>query len=544
MSNCPSWRGALLLACAAPMAAPGVAAAQAGSSIIDQNRVDRAAPAPLKQEATPALPGASIPAAAFAPFVLRQVRIDGSSLSPAVLTAAYRPFVGADFDPPALARLMTALLRAYAASDIALYSVTAPQQDFADGVLRLRAIEGRVAGGAVYVDGDQKVLARIRPQVAKLTGQRPLSRAALERRLSLIRDLPGVTAQADMQRTATQGDVRLAIDARQKPHEFGAAVTSRGTAALGRTQVTLDAAFYGLLRGGDATRLTVAVPTDIERFQYYALSHSQMAGEDGAVVTGAVGYLRTRPSGTSIHGRATLASLQAAYPLVRGYDRSLYLTGSLDGLDSRNAQLGRTIANERTRAARAGLAYARTTARTTVGASLSVSHGIDGLGARALDPRITRLSFEKVNFQASLDRQLAPAWIARLRVAGQASGDALPAAELFSLGGDSFGRAFESSFLSGDRGYAGSAELAWRPVMPVQRLQGSELYAFADDGAVRLAGRLGPAARYRIASGGGGVRIATGKPGVVQLEAARALADTTPADRHAWRLTAAYRTAF
>ncbi len=288
--------------------------------------------------------------------------------------------------------------------------------------------------------------------------------------------------------------------------------------------------------------MTFAAPIDWGGFQYYALSHSQKLGEDGGVVTAAAGYLRTKPKGPlPLRGEASTGSLQVGYPLLRRYDRSLYLSGSLDGVNSENALLGRTLANERTRAARVAASYSRTSPTNAIGLSMALSQGLDSLGARTVSRGISRPTYTKLNAQASLDRQLHPTWVARIRTMAQYSNDPLPAAELMSLGSDAFGRGFEASFLSGDRGVGGSAELAWRTSDLPRLLTGSELYSFVDGGNVRINKRLGPGGTVRLASGGVGARVAIAAKTVVQIEAAKAIEDTSPAHRHGWRITASYR---
>jgi hemolysin activation/secretion protein len=540
-------RFAILLASAATLGLPQAANAQGGASIIDRDRVDRAPPMILGPAQTPPpLAATPSPAASssFQPFVLGAVRVEGSSLASTTLAAAYQPYVGRTLDVRGLAALVRDVSVAYSHSDVALHTVSVPAQDFAGGELRLRIIEGHVAGGAVHVVGDKKATPLIVAQIEKLTPERPLRRLSLERRLSLIRDIPGLTINADMQRTAQPGAVRMVVDATQKSYDWAINVTNRGTAFLGRTQVTLDATLYSVLRGGDATRFTFVVPTVLKRFQYYALNHRTPLGRDGMMLSVGTGYLRTRPKGTALHGDATMASATVSYPVLRGYDRSLYISGGIDGVDSHNALFGQTLSDERTRALRLSAAYGKSAARSAVSVNLAGSRGIDGLGARTADRAMSRPDFNKLSAQASYDRALSKTLVGRLRATGQYSRDPLPGSEMFSLGGETFGRAFQSAYTTGDMGYAGAAELAWRPGFLPKSIEGSELYGFADAGRVETRSRLGFKTDYRIASAGIGARIALSKAAVAQVEAAKAVRDTTPGRHDAWQITAGFKSTF
>jgi hemolysin activation/secretion protein len=525
-------------------AAPSFALAQAGGLIIERNRPDRA-PAgvtPPPAQAEPRRGTAASEQQPFAPFVLREVRVDGSTAAAELVGAASRPFLGRTIDAAVLAEMTNAVAAAYQDSDIALYTVLAPQQDFADGVVRLTVIEGWIDNVVMNVEGVQKAVAPVRAYAAKLTGERPLRRSTLERYLSLIRDIPGLELQADLQRTDTPGAVRLALQAKQKRVDFGLAVNNRGTSFLGRTQVTADLTGYSLFRGGDRTNLTFATPTDLRQFQYYGLSHSQLLNAEGSTVQASAAYLRTRPRGIPLAGEAVLGGLQVAHPLIRRYDESLYLTGGIDGLNSSNALLGQTLADERTRVLRLAAAYGRTRPKTSYSASAAVSFGLNMLGARIVDARAAETGFKKLTGKVALDQALGTQFVVRLRGQGQYTADVAPASELLALGGHDYGRAFETAAVTGDYGYAGSAELAW-VVKPGPRfLRGSELYGFVDGGKVWLRDRTLRDPGFRIASAGFGVRAAVKQKAVLQVEAARSIARPAayPGDPD-WRVVVSVR---
>lgn len=545
----------LALIAAVLTAAAPAAFAQTGATIIERNRVDQASPG-VQAPAPGARPLRTFPHAVpagrnFAPFVLREVRVSGSSAPAGIIGAASRPFIGRTVDAKALDQITQAVAAAYARTDIALYSVSAPDQDFAGGVLKLDAVEGHIANVAVHVTGAGRKLGLISGYANKLTAERPLRRSTLERFLSLIRDIPGLTIQAELQSTGVPGAVRLAIEGHQKTVTFGAAINDRGTAYLGRTQITLTPSFYSLLREGDRTDLTFAFPTDFHRFQYYALSQTEPLGDDGTTVQANAGYLRTRPEGPTapgqalLQGDAVLLGMQFTRPFIRRYREQLYVTAGIDGLNSDNALLGQVLANQDSRAFRMAASYGRTLDKTAYSLSGTVSLGLDTLGARASDPAAVDLAFHKLNAKAAVDQAIGRRLVLRLRATGQYSGDRLPASELFSLGGDDFGRAFEAATLTGDSGYAGSAELAWVPAWTPALFKRSELYGFTDGGRVFINSRPGiMAARYDLASAGFGGRLAIASKMVVQLEAAKPIDDPPTNPDHGWRAVISFRSLF
>ncbi|MBL8770099.1 MAG: ShlB/FhaC/HecB family hemolysin secretion/activation protein [Phenylobacterium sp.] len=536
---------AKLLIALALICAPGLALAQtAPSRVVPPNRPDQTAPPRAPRGGTPPAPPAAAATPQVQPFLLRSVAVAGSSLPPAQLEAGYRPFIGRTVGVAELQQIADAVAGVYGGSDIALYTILVPDQTFEGGRLELTAVEGYVEAVTIHGEpGRARGLAQ--SYLRRLEGQRPLKRSTLQRSISLVRDIPGLTSDVQLQNGGQPGAVRVAATLDHRPVQFGLAVNNRGTAFLGRTQVQADVYFNSLLRPGDQTRLTYATPTRPRRFQFYALGHSQPLNADGATLQVNAIALRTRPKDTALLGHAYSAGVQVTHPIIRSFDRDLSVGLGLDGVDSDNAFFGFTFSDDRTRALRLSLAYSRSTDRSLFGASGAVSRGIAGLGARATVPEASRLDFTKANGRLTFNRTLAQPITLRLTGAGQYTGDRLPASEQFALGGEEFGRAFEASFIAGDYGYGAVAELAWRPPAPVS-LAGSEAYVYVDSGKVWYRGRFDlPTQSARLSSAGGGVRVVVASRAIVQLEATKALTNPIPAlDRSDWRGVFNIRTLF
>lgn len=502
--------------------------AQSGPLIIDRSRPDRA---PAAAGAAPKAPAAVGDVRAetqgVSPFAFSALDVQGSSLPPTAFAALAQPLVGKTIGRQEVVRLAETVGGVYAQSDVALYSVLVPNQTFAGGVVRLRVIEGYVAGVQITPQPDRPAPRLTQAYADALTGQQPLSKSALERQLGLMREIPGATPDIQVLQGDKPGAVRLAVKPQVKRFEANLSVNSRGASMLGRNQIEVGVHANSVLREGDRTDLTLAFPTEIERFQYVSVAHREPVGDQGAAVTVSAGYLRTKPkiAGFELAGTAKTAGATAVYPMIRSNTRNLYLTGGIDGLDSDNALFGRLLSRERTRTVRAAAAWSDQKAKSVTTASLSLSKGLDGLGARMADPRFSESDFAKAN--VALTRAVySERYVLRLAASGQVTGDRLPASEKFAVGGAQFGRAFASAVISGDSGYAASIEAALRQSSKALPFQGSELYAFADYGQVVQAKAL-PLPDDEVASAGLGVRIAVSKRGVVELEAAKALNDVS-----------------
>ena len=471
------------------------------------------------------------------PFALRSVVIEGSSLPPGELAAAWRPFVGRWLDAGNFSQLTDALGAVYARNDVAMYTITAETQDVANGVIRIQTLEGSVERAEITATAGARNRALVQRYVDKIVAERPLHQSTLQRYVSATRDVPGLQSQVSLETGDTDGGMRMKVALRPHRVQVGLAVNNQGIAYLGRAQMQGDLYLNSLLRQGDQTRLTVAAPWATRLYQSYSVEHVEPIGANGLVATFNANYLRTRPKNTDLLGHATTAGVQLSYPLVRSYDRSVDVSLGVDGVNNENAFLGFTYADERTRALRAAVSYDRQAGRLLLAARGTLSLGIDGLGARATRRGSGNLDFRKLGGKLGASVGLGERATLRLNAAGQWASDPLPATEQFALGGAAFGRAYAASVTAGDYGIAGSAELAYRPARMPEALRGSEGFAFIDGGMVGFRTHSGWAPdSATLASAGFGMRAKVATKAIVQIEAAKPLDNPLPFPRNrGWR---------
>lgn len=505
--------------------------------IVDRGRLDRrqSLPDQITEAAAPAEPTTD---ETIAPFVLRAVDIRTPPVAAAEIRAVVDPFIGQTLDGEGLGRLRAAVSAALSRR-AALPIVAIETREAGTGVLRITAAPGRVGRVAIYGD-TQPSVELLRQYAGHLAGEAPLTRETAERYLSLVADIPGAKTTLESVPSATPGATDLGFDVDFTRWVFETDINNRGSQTLGRTQITGAVTLNGAWRMGDQTRVALTVPTDPEQFQFLSLAHRQPIGSDGMAVTLSAGRLRTRVEGAD--GDATTLGAVLSWPMIRSYRRNLVLSAGLDGLDSDNAVFGNLRATEKTRALRASAAFGQIMTNATLNASATLSQGIDGLGAEVND--FTDPDFLKFNGRIDAARAFGRSVRVSGALAVQYSNDRTPTAELFSLGGTDFGRGFGSGLLVGDSGYGAKIETAWRPAFVPRPFAGSEVYAFADGGEVRVNAR-GPLPELSdsLMSAGAGVRIAIADKIVVELEGAQAVDDPRPSgsrSRFGFALTARF----
>jgi len=513
-------------------------------SPLDEGRVDREQPTvpdpSASPERHPAVPGAAAEVEAeetAAP--IRSIRFVGTEV-PAVVAEAAQPFVGQPASRANLQALTQAMSEAYARSDVALFTVVIPRQNLAAGDLQVMVAEGYLQSVVLQGEVEGRKLKLVKAYADKLTRERPTSRARLERYLSLIRDIPGLKVDPRLELGQGRGAVRLVLKLDYERPRLTMAFDNRTSQLVDGGVIEARGVAYGALREGDRTEVIGMASIDFKDQLYVGLSHSTPIGTEGGRFGISYGHLETRASGFDISGKADTLGLTFTYPFIRSYKRNLTGTLALDGVNNDNTAVGSLIISERTRAARAALGYSLVGQRRVLSAGITVSQGLDMLGARMLTPQ-GKLDFFKVNARAGLNHAIGKRAVVRLNASGQWSSDPLPAVERFAVGGETFGRAFENALISADRGVAGAAELAFRPLRKGRFAQ-SEVYTFVDYAVIDLLNRPGFIGRdFDLGSAGGGIRLQYGEKTMIGLEAANTIDSPYAGYDSEWRFSVTWR---
>lgn len=432
------------------------------------------------------------------------------------------------------------MTRAYSRSSVALFTLVIPEQDMSDGIVEVASAEGYI--GAVTISGESESgpVPLIRRMASTMPGRQPLPRAAFERTLGNIGDVPGVTVTPTLALSGAPGAVALDLAIDAKKPTLGLGFTTRTSQFVNDGIVEANARGTSLLRSGDETRLNGAAAINFKSLLYVSASHATPLGAGGTRAEISAAALRTRPRGIAIDGEAWSAALGVTHPLVRATRRNLLLSTRLDYLDSRNALFGSTLAAEKTWTASAALAARLTEERTVLGLRLALAKGLDIGGAR-VDPGVGELGFLYADAGVEANQAIGKALILRLAATGRWTRDRLPAAQRFSVGGATFGRAFDDGLVNGDRGVAAFGELAVRPLR-TGKLAKTELYGFADYADVTLLARPTIARTdFRLGSWGGGVRLAYAENASIGVELADAWKQPVPGFGQDWRVALSWK---
>ena len=524
MTNCPRTPAitAPFVAAVVWLAAAGFAQAQnlprpaTGNEVPQGSPLPRILPPPAPGVSPglavppPATPSGAVPAAEVA---IGSVAVEGATAyPPAALSAATDGLIGPATPLSRIEAARLALLNRYRGDGYVLTTVTASVAR--GGALRFIVNEGYISD--VKLDGD---VGPAGTQVLKflqhVTEKTPIDTRTLERWLLLAQDIPGISVRAVLRPTGTQPAALTLIAEVQRQAASGLLTLDnrafRGTGPLEALAV-LD--LNSFTQFGEKTELSL-YKTEGNTQNFGQASSEFFIGGSGLHGHVYYGYGEAAPYGgvvgTVYDGYTTVFGASLTYPLIRTREQTLNLAGFLDGIDTRVLQAVRSKDN--LRMARVGADYAvedlllgaeRAAVNTVV---VRLSQGLPFLGGShdgnpAEQRGITgsglafreNYSFLKATFDASRTQTLFSPWdgasvALRARLTGQGSGDILPPAEKFFLGGPEFLRGYYAGQVTGDSALAGtieaqlntSFELGWfGRTVPL----GTQFYAFYDYGQV------------------------------------------------------------
>jgi hemolysin activation/secretion protein len=454
-------------------------------------------------------------------FVLNDLTLEGVTAYPMErLRPVYAGLLHQDVSLADIYQAVDTLTARYRNDGYILSQVIVPAQTVDSGVVKLRAIEGYIA--AVTVDGgSQDVRERVLALGEKIRASRPLTAAVLERNVLLMNDLPGVRARAVLAPSAVPGASDLVLQVTNVPRATAFTADNRGSRSQGQQRLVGDGQFYSLFGGASATEVLGATSVNPELF-FLSVSHTQFVGSAGGRIGVAASYAYSKPQELEVVPlhlitNSTTTAVSYIQPLIRRRARNLSVRAAFTTFDSRSDIFDVEDSADRLRAIRLGLTFDTSDRLNGVTiADFEFSQGINGLGASTngdqyLSRPLGRADFRKVTLYSARMQTLHGNWSLFLAGSGQYAFTDLLSPELFSFGGELFGRGYDPSELLNDHGIAGRVDLQYAHTSTSHRRLLLLPYAFFDAGKVWQRTPLpGIPSSDSATSAGGGLRLTRG----------------------------------
>lgn len=386
----------------------------------------------------------------------------------------------------------------YRAQGYFLAQAYLPQQAIEGGVVTIAVVEGRY--GEVKLRNEARIAPGVPGGILRgLTSGDLVSNAALERRLLLLSDIPGVRTKATLAPGADVGTSDLIVDVTPGPLVSGyIEADNAGSRYTGRYRA--GGAVNINNPGGIGDQLSLRLLASDGGLAYGRAAYSLPAG-DGRV---GVSYAHLRYTlgrefeALDSSGTANIVSAFGSYPLVRTRRANLTALAAFDYKFLRD-EIGVVNSVSRKRIPAFTLGYAGDSRDDFGGGgsnvlSLGWTSGrldIRDPAERAIDAATARSNggFNKLQAGIARIQSISGPLSVYAGVRGQLAFDNLDSSEKIQLGGAYGVRAYPEGEAFGDTGYVATAEarLALDALFGNARPGQFELSTFVDTGAVRVA---------------------------------------------------------
>ncbi len=429
-------------------------------------------------------------------FVLQGVTVEGVTVfDQAAFEPLYGDLIGQEVSLADIFEVANQATAIYRGEGYILSLVVVPQQQVADGVVRLQSIEGRVANVAVEGDvvGPRAWVEAIANKIAEAD---PFVTQALERYLLILDDLGGATARGVLGPSEdTPGASDLAVVMEQERFDGFVSIDNRGSRFIGPNIITTGVRGHSLLGQYETIAIQGATVLDEpEELQFGSINGSLPIFTEGTTLTASISYSNSNPGFTLSTADLDSSSFSwtfgVQHPIIRSREENLRVGLEFTWRDSETRFQGRNLSDDNIRSIGASATY--DFVDDLLGVNLIEGEVVAGLpifGASSFgDEDLTRPEGEPqgVRFTGTLTRvqRILPGFAVLGSVSGQIASGPLLASEEFGFGGAEFGRGYDPSEITGDHGIATKIELQYGGDLNEWIVDSYQFYVFYDHGWV------------------------------------------------------------
>lgn len=459
-------------------------------------------------------------------FDINRFQVDGNSLLPqARVDELVTPFLGKKRVYGDVQKALEALENAYRKAGYGTVQVFVPEQELANGTVRLVVTESVI--GKVAITGNKHFdAANIHNTLPDLQEGKAPNMLKLSENIQLANENPAKQIEVTLGVAEEEGKVNAKVNVTDEdPRRFIVTLDNTGTDATGNHRVGVAWQNANLFNSDHV--LTLAATTSADkpgsvgvlsaayRLPLYSIGDSI----DIAYGKSTANVPVAQATGLNILGKGDVFSLRWNHYLPRSGE---YTSKIIFGFDQKNVETCVGPACTPVHIAPLSLAYAGQ--RMSAGKMLDYNLSVAGGGIQP-HPVGIPANFSAWRLTASYMHLLPGDWAARVGLNSQHSSSALPDVEKFSVAGSTAVRGFIERALASDYGYVTNFEIYTPELVAHFGMTGSlKLVAFADFGQgtnYRTTGNLST----NLSSVGVGLRYALGKQVALRLDLASASAN-------------------
>lgn len=403
------------------------------------------------------------------------------------------------------------------------FAYLAPQE-IKDGIVEIRIIEGHIDSVEFALSETNALGYRtdiIKGTKRHILESRPLNAGDFDRSILLLNDLPGMKATANVGKSDQFGAAKTDIQLTRKPVSASLSVDNRGTKSIGPLESTATVQLNSLFGLQERTTAAFSTTPGNRELRYGYIGQQHVISSEGTTVGVSFDRLSSHPGSeyktTQVETSGTTARVVVTHPLIRSRQQNLSVEGGFTWKNSQIDQIGQPFTRDRIRYLSAGANYG---IEEATGAKnwfeLFLHQGVKGFGASSNDNPLRsrlygRVDFTKMNATLGRNQPISENWSIAGTASGQYAFHSLLSSQQFSLGGEPFGRAYDSSEIVGDSGYGGSLEIRYRPDIEIPHVDFLQAFAFIDHGKVFQRTPINQPKTSSLTSAGVGVRFAVGE---------------------------------
>lgn len=484
--------GGLLLSSVSSFAQSVPTSAQdiSGSADAGRIRIDPESILPRESNEIPSFSDSVLPEQAQVPegaedimFVLQDVSVQGSTVfSEDDLSGIYQDLIGAEIQLSKLWEISQEITALYQSEGYFLSRAYVPAQEIETGNITINVIEGYI--GDIEIEGERSDNYLVFDLQNRILSQKPVRLEALERNLLLLNDIPGFYYRAVLEKMpavdAPEGAVLLILKEAREPGSGAVFLSNHGSPFSGPARANF-AYQYSVIPFQKSTIYGMAsIPGGNEVWELGLQQEAKILPELTSSL--AVDYTVSEPGHTleqfDIESSTVNINAGVKWNAIRQRRQNLDF-GLMFDLKNVNSDIFDTpLTRDRIRVLRADMHYEG--ADPFIGgysvADVQLSRGITGLGAsNPGDLNLSRTEakpdFTVINASLQYHKAINSNWLASTTIKAQHASKPLYSSEEFGVGGATLGRAYDESEITGDKGVAGSVELTYTGIKPIEKFK-------------------------------------------------------------------------
>ena len=318
----------------------------------------------------------------------------------------------------------------------------------------------------------------------------------------LADDLPGVSARAVLRQSEdVEGATTIVLEVTEdRPFSLSATVDNRGSESVGPIQIDVTGRLFNMFQPNSETTFRFINASANTELLYGSVEHAFVLNGEGTTISFGIRHSAAEPGTPTLEAieletEATTGFVEVRHPVIRSRNLNLEAFGEFEIRNSETLAFDTRTSLDRIRSLRFGADFDNTDSAGGLNeAGIQLSFGLPILQASSNDDPLNSreaglVDYSSVVANVARTQQLGvlhsdlSAWSVRGSAEAQYAADPLLSSEECGIGGSSFGRAFDSSTLSGDQCAALSLEVRYN-LPEIGPLDGLQLYGFYDHGWV------------------------------------------------------------